>query len=1157
MKRWKTLHKLLALVLALNLSLSLVSVPAFAADEEEAGDGRTLICEKEEHTHTDECYAPVTADDLKLICTLDEGEGHTHTEACGITTEKELACGLEESDGHTHTDECEPETTKELTCGKEESEGHKHTDECYGEPVTELTCGQEEAEAHTHTDDCYHLEPVYGGDSGVVNPNDPGAPGIEEPDQGQVVEEYVPVLDCGKEETEGHTHTDECYTTTTPLICGQEESEGHKHTDECYTETTTYGCGLEEAEGHTHTPACYDLTGLKLACEKPEHTHVADCYDAEGNLVCTTEEHTHTVLDCYQKLACGKEEHTHTDECYEELPQGNPTDGFTGGPLKKSRSVTGTWKLTSPIEIPSGCSVTLDGNGTIDASGLSGDKASAIIAGKTRSINGAGDVTIKGGKGTNFTNSNMEPRGNNTFKVGGGVYVKKGGTLNLEGGTITGNTAQRGGGIFINNGANFTMTGGTVSGNQTVDKVPGDNFAGEGGGIFVYGTATISGGQIINNTCNSKTDLGGGGLYVNNSGLATLINATVTGNTADGFGGGIAGCCHGEASLVATDGVALYGNTANGTSHTLVDGAKGDDGVAEIIDHYSAASKQGITGANSTDFYTAGSAIISNYMAGGGSSQFDVKAGSAEPTRLSDAEVKKYENTNVALVANPSEESKNSVPGGVLISGNTSTVHGGGIGCNGGLYFGSAEDQTFDFYVWDLSLDATKSLTGGSMKKDDFSFELYYGDKKVATAKNDENGKIIFNLSEYADLSWLVKAPTDEDPNRQTVTFRMKEVVGDKENIVYDKSEYEIVLEIEDKVETKTETLKHTTDGNKGFKNITVKYNNHKLSVKNKTITKVVDEFGNKFDTAVPVEKIEFVNKNQVQLNFSLLKYAIVNGERTTVPVDGATFKLFWKANDSEDGYKDVTGLIVAPADGNLVTKDGKVDVTVGIDPNDYESKYKDGSFYFQEVEAPAGFKEDKTSYYLAGSAVDKTGQCTVYNEGVWSAKFKKTDITGTDSIENAKFDLYFLGTESEDTKVLVKSGVMSGEGGKIVLEGLIPGIYELAETAVPEGSGYATSSFKFKLNGDNDVEVIGENWNDWNDKTLTYDVVTYNEDGTESEPEKFYGIPNDFQKANLTISKTVNGEAGKGTSHFEFSVELTLPSKGAYDWYVNKLKTA
>lgn len=104
-----------------------------------------LVCQKEEHTHTDECYSDT------LICTEDT-EGHHHTEDCYKTTTV-LTCGLEEDENHTHSDECYT-TEKILDCDIPESDGHVHTDECYERT---LICGREE---HEHTDECYENPPA-------------------------------------------------------------------------------------------------------------------------------------------------------------------------------------------------------------------------------------------------------------------------------------------------------------------------------------------------------------------------------------------------------------------------------------------------------------------------------------------------------------------------------------------------------------------------------------------------------------------------------------------------------------------------------------------------------------------------------------------------------------------------------------------------------------------------------------------------------------------------------------------------------------------------------------------------------------------------------------------------------------------------------------
>lgn len=60
-------------------------------------------------------------------------------------------------------------------------------------------------------------------------------------------------VQCGLEE---HTHSDECYSTTSVLICTNED-EGHVHDETCYTTETVLTCSKEE---HTHSVACYSDT---------------------------------------------------------------------------------------------------------------------------------------------------------------------------------------------------------------------------------------------------------------------------------------------------------------------------------------------------------------------------------------------------------------------------------------------------------------------------------------------------------------------------------------------------------------------------------------------------------------------------------------------------------------------------------------------------------------------------------------------------------------------------------------------------------------------------------------------------------------------------------------------------------------------------------
>lgn len=245
---------------------------------------KTLSCTEEEHSHGDSCYGkPV------LICEAGE---HTHGEGC--YTDGELSCGEE---SHTHGSGCYAEA--ELVCGKSV---HAHGDGCYTAPVQ--ICGME---SHPHTDACYT---------------------------------EIKTLVCERTETEGHTHCDSCYEY--PLICTLTVEEGHQHSDDCFERIETLicgedsttaatevlepvlSCGMDEIDVHTHSESCLDESG-NWACgllEIQEHTHTEACVAEaqEQPLTCTleeSEEHQHNEL-CYGTWGydCGMEEHSHTLACF-------------------------------------------------------------------------------------------------------------------------------------------------------------------------------------------------------------------------------------------------------------------------------------------------------------------------------------------------------------------------------------------------------------------------------------------------------------------------------------------------------------------------------------------------------------------------------------------------------------------------------------------------------------------------------------------------------------------------------------------------------------------------------------------------------------------------------------------------------------------------
>lgn len=120
-----------------------------------------------------------------------------------------------------------------------------------------------------------------------------------------------------------------------------------------------------------------------------------------------------------------------------------------------------------------------------------------------------------------------------SYGDGGGVFVNYNGTFNMsDDSRITGNTAFRGGGVCVernlggNNDkpGNFAMSGGTIGGMTDADA----NSAQYGGGVYVMGTFTLTGGEISGNNAKGVS----GGVYVNADSTFTVSGAPkITNNT--------------------------------------------------------------------------------------------------------------------------------------------------------------------------------------------------------------------------------------------------------------------------------------------------------------------------------------------------------------------------------------------------------------------------------------------------------------------------------------------------------------------------------------------------------------------------------------------------------------------------------------------------
>ncbi|MBR5337512.1 MAG: Ig domain-containing protein [Lachnospiraceae bacterium] len=105
----------------------------------------------------------------------------------------------------------------------------------------------------------------------------------------------------------------------------------------------------------------------------------------------------------------------------------------------------------------------------------------------------------------------------NRSKAGGGINIGMGqtaSTIEMHGGAICGNISDKGGGICALGPAGFYMFGGLISGNS-VEYSSDSEYS--GGGLYVRGTFTMSGGEISGNTvtkAGSGKDVFGGGVFL-------------------------------------------------------------------------------------------------------------------------------------------------------------------------------------------------------------------------------------------------------------------------------------------------------------------------------------------------------------------------------------------------------------------------------------------------------------------------------------------------------------------------------------------------------------------------------------------------------------------------------------------------------------------
>lgn len=426
------------------------------------------------------------------------------------------------------------------------------------------------------------------------------------------------------------------------------------------------------------------------------------------------------------------------------------------------------------------------------------------------------NAVISGGYITN-NKENYACSENGSGCHGGGGIATFGGTLEIQGGKITANySAEAGGGIYVGHydyvypdkttenkdqKATFLMKGGIVAGNDTKKS--------EGGGIRISGgtTGTIDASEkiyITNNRTETTFDWGGGGIFVQSKGELTVKNSLISSNKADGYGGGVGACPTGKTLLADSEGAAIYENQAEGTKFSAGGQGKNGDELIAAVDQVFTKDKRYkdyfcVKDKSSSEYIS----LVTGKMLGGEAANW-IGCCDGKPVEISKNgyAAAKY---LFGLNSNPDGTAidKAKAAAKVFITGNSSTVHGGGIMTNGDLILGTKKSSSA---VPAIDISGTKAMHMENESKLlesglGFTFKVVYNNtyknekQEVGTVtSNDKTGKFSIAIDKSVFKDQDTDSTEDKTYSRE---FWLEEVNDNKVNISYDQTKYKLVVTVQ------------------------------------------------------------------------------------------------------------------------------------------------------------------------------------------------------------------------------------------------------------------------------------------------------------------------------------------------------------------------
>lgn len=497
-----------------------------------------------------------------------------------------------------------------------------------------------------------------------------------------------------------------------------------------------------------------------------------------------------------------------------KLKNSGPTLNMTGGVIAANKAKAGAGVYAengTTVNVSDGV---ISGNEVVYGNYGPSEPASDGYGGGIYAVGAT--VSVSGGYITNNVNNakcNLPGQG---LIGGGGIAIMNDSSqasLSISGGYIAGNYVESaGGGIYAgrqNKGLteHFSLTGGTVASNVA--------NTGEGGGIRVSANTTatfdVASGShayayITNNICNSEYDWGGGGVFVQEGGFLAVKNTLITGNSAGGYGGGVAACPSGETVITHMQGSAIYGNSDAGSSPSA---NMSSGGHGKNMDSTVAYDKLTFRNNGHADYFLVRASdkntyisVVTGRMLGGGAANWSGSVdGVAADTIDSNSGVSaKY---MVGLTAYPDDAAKSAAIAAatLIISGNHSHNHGGGIMTNGGLVLGNVGNV--NIYPG-LSIKAKKSLVQDGVDAASQLTEVAYN--FVLLSPNDDSQKPSWNDDGTLNYGGCTEASRTTSEADGTIRFDVSDEYSSSGRYRY----YVAELPNSAGVDTKTQTYDKT-----------------------------------------------------------------------------------------------------------------------------------------------------------------------------------------------------------------------------------------------------------------------------------------------------------------------------------------------------------